>query len=65
MFCKECNLVYDEKDIDKLHRLSELKGHTFIKENNSFEAISQFCNYIKTLEKKLKKIWKSKMNYYI
>ena len=55
IFCKECNLVYDEKDIDKLHRLSELKDHTFIKENNSFEAISHLCNYIKTLEKKIEK----------
>lgn len=58
VFCKECNLVYNENEIAKYHNLTNLKNHTFIKENNSFEAISYLCDHIKNLEKKIEENYK-------
>lgn len=58
VFCKECNLVYDEKDIERLHKLSNLSSHNYIKNNNSFEAISHLCNHIKNLENKIEENYK-------
>ena len=58
VFCKECNLVYNEKDIERLHKISNLSNHNYIKENNSFEAISHLCNHIKNLEKKIEENYK-------
>ena len=58
VFCKDCNLVYEEKEVEKLHKLSNLSKHNYVKENNCFEAISHLCNHIKNLEKKIEENYK-------
>lgn len=58
LFCKECNSIYKENEIEKYHSLTNLKEHSFIKENNCFEAISHLCNHIKNLEKKIEENYK-------
>ena len=58
IFCEECNLVYDEKDIEKLHKLSNYKNHTYITEDNSFDAIVHLNNKLKNLEKKFEENYK-------
>ena len=58
VFCKECNLVYDEKEVDKLHKQSGFEKHNYIKENNSFEAISHLCNLVKSLKGKIEENYK-------
>ena len=65
VFCKECNLVYNENEIAKYHNLTNLKNHTFIKENNSFEAISYLCDHIKNLEKKNRRKLQSRIRIII
>ena len=27
VFCKDCKLIYNDKDVEKLHQLCGLKGH--------------------------------------
>jgi hypothetical protein len=51
LFCKECNLIYDEKEIEKLHKQTNLPNHHYIKENNSLEIMSHLCQKIQSLEK--------------
>ena len=52
VYCKECNLIYDEKEVEKLHKLSNFEKHTYIKDNLPFEAVVHLCNRVKELEKK-------------
>ena len=58
LFCKECNLIYDEKEIEKLHKQTNLPNHHYIKENNSLEIMSHLCQKIQSLEKKLNESYK-------
>ena len=58
VFCKECNLVYNENDIERLHKIANKPNHNYVKEGNCFEAISHLCNHIKNLEKKIEESYK-------
>ena len=58
VFCKDCNIVYEEKEVEKSHKLLNLSNHNYVKENNCFEAISHLCNYINHLEKKIEENYK-------
>jgi hypothetical protein len=58
LFCKECNLIYDEKEIEKLHKQTNLLNHHYIKENNSLEIMSHLCQKIRNLEAKINESYK-------
>lgn len=58
LFCKECNLIYEEKEIGKLHKEMNYRDHHYIKETNSLEIMSHLCNKIQSLENKLKESYK-------
>ena len=59
VFCKECKLIYDSKEVDKLHQLSNLKDHEYIKENNSLEILYYLCQQIKTFDEKIEESYKA------
>lgn len=58
LFCKECNLIYDEKEIDKLHKETNLTNHHYIKESNNLEIMTHLCEKIKHLETKIEENYK-------
>ena len=58
VYCKECNLIYDEKEVEKLHKLSNFEKHTYVKDNLPFEAVVHLCNRVKELEKKIEENYK-------
>jgi len=50
VYCVECNLVFSEQDVDRLHKESNVKGHKYIKENNCMEAIDLLSKKVRVLE---------------
>lgn len=55
VYCVECNLVYLESEIKRLHEQSQFKNHKFMKENQSMEIIEILSKKIKSLEEQLSK----------
>lgn len=55
VYCVECNLVYAEEEVKKLHDQSNFKNHKYLKENNCMEALDLLTKKVKELDKTLQK----------
>lgn len=55
VYCVECNLVFAEQDVERLHKESNVKGHKYIKEDNCMEAIEILSQKVRILEGMLNK----------
>ena len=55
IYCIECNMVYLESDIKRLHEQSQFKNHKYMREDQSMEIIEILSKKIKNLEEELSK----------
>ena len=47
VFCKECNLVYNENDIERLHKIANKPNHNYIKEGIALKRYLIFAIILK------------------
>jgi hypothetical protein len=59
IFCIDCCQIYQEKEVEKLHKELNYKNHQYIQEKNSLEVMPHLFSRIKNLEKKIEESYKA------